>query len=494
MPVLVRALQLCLGLALLLLMPRLVTAQPCSTTTANANLSTVQNALNAAASGAVVCVPAGSATWSGTLTFPRTKDLTLKGAGVGQTIINCGGVNCLSLGLSSSHRLTGFEFNWTTGSENSIRILDQVVPGKVLRIDHNKFNSPNATWSIMNIAGETSAFHPTALIDNNVFVNWAVHVGGTYFMLAEGDYQHQLWATLPPVGHVGNGVGAVYVEENAFTSTASSGFQNFSDANYGGRRVWRFNTHTGQGVGVEIHSVQGANRAAQSWEIYGNTWSKSSPTWAMPVYARGGTGVIFDNSSSSNYTTDVFANNVRSCRDPGEGVGKCTGSSNWDGNSSGGYPCRDQIGRGSDAALWTPGAAYTQPVMPAYSWNNIRGTSTQWTWNIGAGESCPGGDLNPVHIMANRDFYNYTPAFNGTTGVGRGPIASRPATCTPGVAYWATDEGEWNSRQPGPDGQLYKCTAPNTWTLYYRPLTYPHPSQTGTVPAPPAAPTGLTVR
>jgi hypothetical protein len=33
-------------------------------------------------------------------------------------------------------------------------------------------------------------------------------------------------------------------------------------------------------------------------------------------------------------------------------------------------------------------------------------------------------------------------------------------------------------QQNGASGVLYKCTAPNTWTLYYTPYTYPHPLQT----------------
>jgi len=32
-----------------------------------------------------------------------------------------------------------------------------------------------------------------------------------------------------------------------------------------------------------------------------------------------------------------------------------------------------------------------------------------------------------------------------------------------------------DSTHEGPDGQLYVCTAPNTWSFYYKPYTYPHP-------------------
>ncbi len=103
---------------------------------------------------------------------------------------------------------------------------------------------------------------------------------------------------------------------------------------------------------------------------------------------------------------------------------------------------------------------------PAYFWNNrlngaLAGASTEY------------------NIVENLDFYNETSPFDGTTGVGVGTLADRPKTCTQGAAYWATDQGEWDSTHPGPDGQLYVASAKNTWTLHYIPFTYPHPLATG---------------
>ncbi len=104
-----------------------------------------------------------------------------------------------------------------------------------------------------------------------------------------------------------------------------------------------------------------------------------------------------------------------------------------------------------------------QALEPIYAWNNILN-----------GEQVNAHSGYPT-LQENRDYYNETKSFDGTTGVGVGKLADRPSTCTPGVGYWATDQGEWDSTHDGPDGQFYVCTAPNNWSLYYKPYTYPHP-------------------
>jgi hypothetical protein len=119
---------------------------------------------------------------------------------------------------------------------------------------------------------------------------------------------------------------------------------------------------------------------------------------------------------------------------------------------------------------------------PLYSWlNTLNGSLIQ-------GANAYYHSEFPA-IQPNREFYNEISPFDGSTGVGVGTLAQRPSTCTPGVAYWATDQGEWDSTHPGPDGQLYVCTAPNTWTLYYKPYVYPYPLVSGM----PAAPANLRI-
>ena len=169
----------------------------------------------------------------------------------------------------------------------------------------------------------------------------------------------------------------------------------------------------------------------------------------------------------------------------------------WDGNTNiFGYPCLDQPGRGRSDLLTgtfpnvinattacTPSATVNcwpnQLLEPVYNWLNT------WTPVPGFGNSIL---FDPADVVVeNRDYYLYAGSlqtsaaspFNGTVGVGAGIIARRPSTCTAGVAYWATDEGSWRTATPSQgviytgQGQLYKCTATNTWTLFYTPYDYP---------------------
>jgi hypothetical protein len=283
-------------------------------------------------------------------------------------------------------------------------------------------------------------------------------------------------------------VEAVYMEDNSFTFTINN--NNGSDSNRGGRWVARFNTY----INTEImaHGI-GANpktRGTRSWEIYKNTFtSDGSVVGIAPVFLRSGTGFIFDNTITGKWTwtSHPLLSSDRSLSVYGT---PCNGASPMDSNESqqSGWLCRDQVGAGSDKPNTVVTGKYpdqevawgNQQSAPVYGWGN---TTTMQA-----------NSDSYVHIKANRDYYDggmwglqtsKTSPFNGTSGVGRGTYANRPDTCTTGVAYWATDRGSWNRSGSGGQGQLFKCTSTNAWTMYYEPYTYPHPLRSGETPPPP---------
>ena len=437
---------------------------------ASCEQSDVQAAINSASDGDTVVVPAGSCTWSASVSVPNSKKITLQGAGIDSTVINKSPSGTAVHTNQSGSRVTGFTFN-----EGYV-----LTDGDGWRVDHCKFyhSGPSSSAGVYVRGVRSSAAHPTGLVDNCSFYNTKVLVIGTAAMLHEDDRQHILWTHSLDLGTNNN---VVYVEDCNFEFDV---FGNAIDTNYGGAYVFRFN-HISH-VYIECHSVQSNNRATRRWEIYGNTIDNPGSSIYFPYRLRGGTGVVFNDTIVGTWTFyGIALDNVRSYADCGYG-GFCDGNSTWDGNEDAtGYPCRDQIGRGPDNPQWDhnlPAGAYTQPLVPAYAWENRRQSNNALVpfQVINSGQD---------HIKPNRDYYNHNETFNGTSGVGVGLYADMSATCTTGVAYWATDQGEWNSENPGTDGQLYKCTAPDTWELYYIPYTYPHPL-TSTDSTPPSRSNG----
>ena len=183
------------------------------------------------------------------------------------------------------------------------------------------------------------------------------------------------------------------------------------------------------------------------YEVYQNNFVANSPgsdgslaPFISALGSRGGVGLVFGNTATTsngagfNQVFDVT--NMRSFTEIWSPTfGHCTGSNPWDQNAgSGGYRCLDQIGAEKGTMIsgdepspvrWPP-----QQLEPTYVWRNTKN-----------------GAHSPTAIRAgvigdNRDIYSENESFNGSTGVGVGPLGNRPSSCTAGVAYWATDQGE----------------------------------------------------
>ncbi len=472
----VKALQLSVGVLLTTLA---VPAMAATVNSTSCSAAAVQSAINAASSGDTVQVPAGTCAWGGTtVAIASGLHITLKGSGIDATFISSTpGTSAINVAFGRS-RITGF--TWECGKVQ--------IDGENWRIDHNKFTCSSAQEGIL-VRGNRKTASPKGIIDHNTFFNQRVVVldyPGVNLSELQGSNH---WSAAVRFGTDE----AVYVEDNTFRFTQ---FLNAIDCNYSGRYVFRFNDV--QDVYLEAHSTQAFNRACRKWEIYKNTIRQVDRSMYFIMFLRGGAGISFANTATGTFGVgpNVVINNIRSCRDPGSGVGKCTGTAAWDGNGSGqsGWLCRDQIGAGQDAGPWTETAPPAQSTLSAYFFLNTLNGGNMGV-SVLAGEPCPGGDFNSTHLQANRDYFTYTPSFTGATGVGSGPLANRPTTCTTGAGYWATDQGTWNRKQASPSGQLYRCTVPNTWSLYYVPYAYPHPlSEDGSSTTGPAAPTNLIVK
>jgi hypothetical protein len=365
-----------------------IETQAATFTSASCSQPHVQSAVNAAGRGDVVMIPAGACTWNAGVTIPSAKKITIQGAGKTATVITMvNGGTAVFLGTSGS-RVTGIGFS---GARLN-------VDGTGWRIDHCDFAFSTFGTAVLVAGNGTDGNHPTGLVDNCTFYNSEIIIYGWLGLAA-----HRIWSQ--PL-ELGTGRNTVYIEDCSWNGP-SDGSCYAVNSNYGGNFVFRHNSV--RNCNIENHALQASDtRGSKRSEIYNNTISYDSPYW-VPVYFRGGTGVIFNNiinPAFSNYA--IFVDNRRSCETLGT---LCDGNSGWDGNTGyQGYPCRDQIGRGPDSAVWAPGQPYTQTLEPLYEWNNCRNA-------LGCANGGP-NDVNIAvvgncarenqHIVQNRDFYNNT--------------------------------------------------------------------------------------
>ncbi len=464
---------------------------------------TVVNAINAASTGQTVCVAAGSAMWSSRIMV--SKGITIAGAaawGGGTTTITANQAfyfSCLN-NDPIALRVTGFTIAHDAAPAPTFQVDGDAIgfPCRGWRIDHIiRTNNSGSIIEFMDGWGyDGPAGLVEGLIDNNTIYDGRILHAGQRVDDGGGNARYNepdFFGTEK----------AIYIEDNLFivSSPSGTGYVNQTDGNQGSRTVARFNSF--ENGRIESHSLQGSRvRAPRIWEFYYNRFRNTlrSDRQARPFFIRGGPGFAFGNDHDSvqlfgSMDLDNARSHDRGVVNQMGSMGGCNGSSFIDGNQSEerGYLCRDQLGAGRDASLWdfsNPAPAQQRPG--AYFWANTLPGPARWDPQVVCGSVPP--DLFQScdvqadhHLVWDRSIFRQGNTFDGTSGVGVGILAKRPAACTVGVAYWATDQGGWNHSTAnthgvqvnGADGVLYKCTAANTWTTHYTPLTYPHPRRGG---------------
>ena len=298
-------------------------------------------------------------------------------------------------------------------------------------------------------------------------------------------YRNQINCS-PTGGSCGGGgfnSGMGYVFENAFAAPGSGWFNHYLTVDE--PRAWRAISMWGFCAGAGAYDLNdgtiyasGTITAGGSNSITdaGQTWSTNQ--WAGVAIANGTPYSVYDLTRSIGFEIASNTSNSLTATYPFFGTKMAIGDSYRILRST---LCLDQPGRAKGTYLSgtsgpnggpSPKGWSNQVLEPIYEFADTR------SGHVGS----PVGGFTK-RIQANRDYYaevstsaqtSANSPFNGTTGTGFGILANRPSTCVTGVGYWATDQGNWN-KSGGEQGELYICTAKDTWTMRYEPFTYPHP-------------------
>ena len=396
-----------LGALALLLTCSPGTSLAATVTATSCSFADVKSALDRASNGDTVLVPPGTCTWTSSMDFDlaiangTNKYLTLQGAGIDQTIIIDGVSKApypniahlirwttVSGGLT---RITGFTFQGGT-SVDSYNQGMVYIRGKsqLFRFDHNKVIPTRTSGMMMwgNVVG---------VLDHNIFdvsQGWGLYTfhdswGGV------GGYGDNSWASPSTLGTQQ----AIFIEDNLFTNNQSSGYHRYAvDGWSGGRVVYRnniFNNCTWANHGTES---SGRHRSQRQFEIYNNswTWDMKGNNFASMIGARGGVGVVFNNTATitNGSVNNFFDISYYRASQPFSPWGQCPSA--WDQSST---SCLDQTGKGQGNLISgdspSPAVWPNQVTDPTYVWNN--------TIN---GSASPAASHAPTVVVIGRDLMN----------------------------------------------------------------------------------------
>jgi hypothetical protein len=382
---------------------------------ASPSATDVQAAINTANSGDTVIIPAGSATWSSTITV---SGITLiGGGGTGGTTTITEGSSAgpiLSVNAVAGHSTTVENFTWIEQNASARLMTFSCSSNAFWRFCSNNVSCNNGLW-IYN-SGEGSG-----LVDNN---NFTFGTGDTWNIWGPQNNAQVCGSGGDYIGNWAYGVnyGAtnyVYVEHNSVTSTDTGAsrpdgpLEGYQSAKF----VVRYNTFTNCGIGGWHGTDSGGLISPHSYEIYGNYcwYTAAVPQWDVCFDSRGGTGLVYSNTIAGvagHLPYNGFKMwNVRA-------DGSCSGNCGFWGNSTGtpydgtgsspytGYPsaqCQGYTGPVGGYITTCSGSSSTEVLSPTYIWGNTE-----------AGGPMPISSDGAL-IVLNQDYYTSSPTYsNGT--------------------------------------------------------------------------------
>ena len=499
-------------------------------TAASCNASDVQNAFNAATSSTkTITIPSGTCHWTTqvTLTVPSgSTSLSVIGAGrcSGTPATSCNdatiiidddttdSTSLLSLSSNSTFasmfRFSGISIKGGTGfspKQNGIVAVggnSHNVRLDNIHMDLTTYTNPASAYYIRFDSIDGVVDH--SIFEGNSTAQGALDFWNSFYDGSNDQTGDHAWAA--PTGFGTSDF--MFVEDSTFNNVGVVGQEHSGSMTdcRAGKFVIRHNVLNRMGIMDHPTSGNGRGRGCRAREMYLNTMTGTDSAYdnnLVAAWITSGTALVWGNTAVETGFAKFFSlHSEREYNHYPSGWGYCGtafGPSNFDQNSDipTGWACLDQPGQGQSDLLVNDfpnvtnnatGCNQTQTCVwprqklePIYEWMDSWACSS---CGSNTGFVTFNEQYSPTVLHNNRDYYVWcNPAspsgcssFNGTAGTGSGLLSARPSTCTPLVAYWATDQNT-----------LYQCSATNTWSVYYTPYTYPHPLQgSGDPPGPPS--------
>jgi hypothetical protein len=512
-------------------------------TAASCSRADVQAAIDAASPGDTVLIPPGEATWDTHLVI--TKDIVLAGSGAGVTTIK-GNVSAY-LGLiryepaapSRDHRFRMTAFTIDTDSKaTAFSCYQSTAIPEYIEVDH------------MTIYALTRrAFYVAGTFFGAIRFN-EIQAGTALSTYGSGNTQWAAVYAVPPTLARNYGdADDLYFEDNVVDAGVDGFFSDGGQGGRRVLRYNTYTVYHAVGM-IDFHGNQvggggnlgdhpGGNPGTMVAEVYGNRLVDTKPgSYCQIMDQRGGHVLLYFNAVSTGQNRSVaqvreeFTDSLWPVN-PGW-VQKVHNSYHWGNWENGVHLVPTELGEencGSGAATpWIPNHLYgtASPNSDIYC-QKFTNDPTGSVWKkttYSDSNGSPGGMVAPyltgatepnwasvppryviadgnIHwvnlgtgspIVPNVDFFvqTSTGTFDGTGnplaggGVGCGPALPTPWSCTPGVGYWVTQQGNCSDltgyvgdKASNPtrgviSGTLYKCTSTNTWTELDRPYAYPY--------------------
>jgi hypothetical protein len=341
--------------------------------------SAVQTALNNATSGDTVrCTGSG---WSGDVSIPSNKNVTLDGGGVTVS----GGLRIPSSPTYSA-RVTNFVFS---GTKRYAISTGNGVTNKPWRFDHCTF--AGGTQAIMSLGSGPG------LIDHLTAANM-----GAFQQTIEPHYEGPDSSLGWSDAHTPGSPNAIYIEDSTFAHPGGDIWDgsNVLQAYYGARVIARNNTISA--AMLEVHGTEGMI-GGRWWEFYNNRFINGA------VCIRAGSGVVFNNTGSIQFFTML--------------------------EEDSGYPALYQVGRGQNQVLY-PAYVWGNTIGPSLNQGGVCSNASPNMVQLNRDVYIPSrGTALPATCSVGQGFWKTDAGGNWDT---------TNATAADGALYKCTSVNQWS--------------------------------------------------